>query len=177
MSPKERVEKLVQLEAERNGNFVPLATSANGSGAALDPNAGKIAVHVIVRTVDGSRITPKLTLQYRSRAGNHSSGGSLSSTRNADTQEYHEIHYFAPCQLKIGASHPDFAAASSPVITLMPEDKEKTIELILTKGSTVDALVENEQGEPVPQATVKYSAGLGFRGYLVRRSRAGNQLR
>ena len=164
MSPKERVEKLVQLEAERNGNFVPATTaSADGSNASQDPNAGKIAVHVIVKTDDGSKITPKLSLQYQSRAGNHSSGGSLSGP-NSEEQQHTKTHYFPPCQLRIGASHPDFAAASSPIITLMPEDKEKTIELILTKGSTVDALVENEQGEPVPQATVKYSAGLGFRG-------------
>ncbi len=163
MSPKERIEKLVQLEAERNGNFVPLAASADGSGASEDSNAGKIAVHVIVKTADGSSVTPMLTLQYQSRAGNHSSGGSLSGP-NSKEPEHHKTHYFSPCQLRIGASHPDFAAVSSPILTLMPGDNEKTIELILTKGSTVDALVINEHGEPVPEALVKYSAGLGFRG-------------
>ena len=85
MSPKERVEKLVKLEAEQNGNFVPAtAASADGPSASDDPNAGKIAVHVIVKTDDGSRITPKLTLHYQSRAGNHSSGGGLDGL---DTEE------------------------------------------------------------------------------------------
>lgn len=164
MSPKERIEKLVQLEAERNGNFVPAAAaSADGSSASDDPNAGKIAVHVIVKTDDSSSITPKLSLQYQSRAGNHSSGGSLSGP-NSEELEHHKTHYFSPCQLRIGASHPDFAAVSSPILTLMPGDKEKTIELILTKGSTVEALVTNEHGEPVPEAVVNYTAGLGFRG-------------
>ena len=46
----------------------------------------------------------------------------------------------------------------------MPEDKEKTVELILTRGSTVNAVVLNEQGQPVSQADVKYSAVFGFGG-------------
>jgi beta-lactamase regulating signal transducer with metallopeptidase domain len=90
MSPKERVEKLVQLEAERNGNFVPaVAASADGSSASDDPNAGKIAVHVIVKTDDGSKITPKLTLHYQSRAGNNSSAGpsTVSMQKNWSTED------------------------------------------------------------------------------------------
>jgi beta-lactamase regulating signal transducer with metallopeptidase domain len=164
MSPKERVEKLVQLEAERNGNFVPAkAASADGSSASNDPNAGKIAVHVIVRTDDGSKITPKLTLHYQSRAGSNTSGGALDGP-DAEDQEYKKTHYFPPCKLLIGASHPDFAAVSSSVVTLMPEDKEKTFELILTRGSTLNAVVTNEQGQPVSQADVKYSSVFGFDG-------------
>jgi hypothetical protein len=164
MSPKERVEKLVQLEAERNGNFVPAkAASADGSSASDDPNAGKIAVHVIVKTDDGSKITPKLRLYNQTRAGNYTSMGSLDSL-DTEELEYRKTHYFRPCQLLIGASHPDFAAVSSPVVTLMPEDKEKTVELILTKGSTVGAVVRNEQGQPIPQAVVKYPAVFGFGG-------------
>jgi beta-lactamase regulating signal transducer with metallopeptidase domain len=163
MSPKERVEKLVQLEAERNGNFVPATVLPDGSGNSQDPNAGKIAVHLIVKTEDGSKITPKLSLHSMTRTANSSTGSSMSGP-NSEEDEYRKTHYFSPCQLQIGGSHPDFAAVSSPIITLMPDDKEKTIELILTRGSTVNGLVANEQGEPVPQATVKYSAGLGFRG-------------
>lgn len=162
MSPKERVEKLVQLEAERNGNFIPAAISSDGSGNSQDPNAGKIAVHLIVKTEDGSKITPKLSLHTMTRAGNSSSGGSMSGP-NSEEDEYRKTHYFSPCQLQIGASHPDFAAVSSPIITLMPDDKEKTIELILTKGSPVDALITNEQGQPVSQAMVKSTAIFGFR--------------
>ncbi len=164
MSPKERVEKLVQLEAERNGNFVPAtAASADGSIASDDPNAGKIAVHVIVKADDGSKITPKLRLHYQSRAGNNSSSGALDGL-DTETVEYRKTHYFPPCRLLIGASHPDFAAVSSSVATLMPEDKEKTFELILTRGSTVNAVVMNEQAQPIPQAVVKYPAMFGFGG-------------
>jgi beta-lactamase regulating signal transducer with metallopeptidase domain len=164
MSPKERVEKLVQLEAERNGNFVPArVSSADGSSASDDPNAGMIAVHVIVKTDDGSKITPKLTLHYQSRAGNNGVSGALDGL-DSETVEYKKTHYFRPCRLLIGASHPDFAAVSSPVVTLMPEDKEKAIELILTRGSTVDALVTDERGQPVSQAAVKYTAVFGFGG-------------
>jgi len=164
MSPKERVEKLVQLEAERNGNFVPAASaSSDGSSHSQDPNAGKIAVHLIVKTEDGSKITPKLTLHSMTRTGNSSHVTGMSGP-NAEEQEYHKTHYFSPCQLQIGASHPDFAAVSTPIITLMPEDKEKTIELILTKGLSVDALITNEQGQPISQAVVKSTAILVFRG-------------
>jgi hypothetical protein len=163
MSPKERVEKLVQLEAERNGNFVPVAASAAGSSDSEDPNAGKIAVHVIVKTDDGSRITPKLTLYYKSRAGNSGVSGALNGL-DTESGEYKKTHYFPPCRLLIGASHPDFAAVSSSVVTLMPEDEEKTIELILTKGTTVDAVVTNEQGQFIPQAAVMCSAVFGFGG-------------
>ena len=164
MSPKERVEKLVQLEAEQNGNFVPAgAASADGPSASDDPNAGKIAVHVIVKTDDGSKITPKLTLYNQTRFSNHTSMGTL-DLLDAEDLEYRKTHYFRPCRLLIGASHPDFAAVSSPVVTLMPEDKEKTVELILTRGSTVNAVVTNEQGQPIPQAVVKYPAVFGFGG-------------
>ncbi len=164
MSPKERVEKLVQLEAEQNGNFVPAgAASADGPIASDDPNAGKIAVHVIVKTDDGSKITPKLTLYNQTRFSNHTSMGTL-DLLDAEDLEYRKTHYFRPCRLLIGASHPDFAAVSSPVVTLMPEDKEKTVELILTRGSTVNAVVTNEQGQPIPQAVVKYPAVFGFGG-------------
>jgi beta-lactamase regulating signal transducer with metallopeptidase domain len=164
MSPKERIEKLVQLEAEKNGNFVPaIEASADGSSASDDPNAGKIAVHVIVKTDDGSKITPKLMLHYQSRAGNNGVSGALDGLYK-ETVEYKKTHYFRPCRLLIGASHPDFAAVSSPVVTLMPEDKEKAIELILTRGSTVNAVVTNEQGQPIPQAVVKYHAVFGFSG-------------
>ena len=164
MSPKERVEKLVQLEAEQNGNFVPAgAASADGPSASDDPNAGKIAVHVIVKTDDGSKITPKLTLYNQTRFSNHTSMGTL-DLLDAEDLEYRKTHYFRPCRLLIGASHPDFAAVSSPVVALMPEDKEKTVELILTRGSTVNAVVTNEQGQPIPQAVVKYPAVFGFGG-------------
>lgn len=164
MSPKERVEKLVQLEAERNGNFIPaVAASTDGSSSSQDPHAGKIAVHVIVKTDDGSRITPKLTLYNQIRFSNHTTMGTL-DLLDAEELEYRKTHYFRPCRLLIGASHPDFAAISSPVVTLMPEDKEKTVELILTRGSTVNAVVTNEQGQPIPQAIVKYPAVFGFDG-------------
>lgn len=164
MSPKERVEKLVQLEAEQNGNFVPArAASADGSRTSDDPNAGKIAVHVIVKTDDGSKITPKLTLHYQSRAGNNGVSGALDGL-DAETVEYKKTHYFRPCRLLIGASHPDFAAVSSPVVTLMPEAKEKTIELILTRGSNVDAVVTNEHGQPIALAEIMCAAVFGFGG-------------
>ena len=163
MSPKERVEKLVQLKAERNGNFIPAAFLSDGSTNSHDPNAGKIAVHLIVKTEDGSKITPKLSLHSMTRTANSSTGSSMSGP-NSDEDECRKTHYFSPCQLQIGASHPDFAAVSSPIITLMPEDKEKTLKLILTRGSTVNGLVTNEQGQPIPQAVVKYPAVFGFGG-------------
>lgn len=168
MSPKERVEKLVQLEAERNGNIVPAAEGpvANDSRqeeATEDGKPGQIAVHLVVKTDDGSDVTPKMNLHSTSISGNHSLGKALGSPSEA-TPEYRKTLYYSPCQLRLGATQPGLATAVSPIVTLMPGDKEKTVELILKKGATVEIAVRNEQGEALPDAGIRYYTQITLRG-------------
>lgn len=172
MSPKERIEKLVELEAERNGNIVPLAEGSQGKSGdnfpspsdspPADPNAGKIAVFLIVKTDDGSDVSPKLSLTSVSAVSHSSSANSLNTPREAVPEHRLTLHY-PPCHLRFIASQPGRAIVTSPVISLMPTDREKTIELILTKGLPVDVVVRNEQGQPIPHAWVQQSTPLKLR--------------
>lgn len=172
MSPKERIDKLVELEAERNGNIIPLAEGLPGKSGdnfpspsdspSADPNAGKIAVLLIVKTDDGSEISPKLSLNSVSAVSHSSSSGSLNVPREAVPEHRLTLHY-PPCHLRFVASQPGRATVISPVISLMPTDREKTVELILTKGSPVDVVVRNEKGEPVPHAWVVQTTPLKLR--------------
>ena len=173
MSPKERIEKLVALEAERNGNIVPLAEGLQGKSGdndppspsdspPADPNAGKIAVLLIVKTDDGSEISPKLSLMSASAVSHSSSSSSLNTPREA-VPEHRLTLYYPPCHLRFVASQPGRATVVSPVISLMPTDREMTIELILTKGTPVDVVVRNEQGQPIPHAWVQQSTPLKLR--------------
>ncbi|MDA0660359.1 MAG: M56 family metallopeptidase [Planctomycetota bacterium] len=172
MSPKERIEKLVELEAERNGNIIPLAEVSPGSpgdnfptpsnSPPADPNEGKIAVLLIVKTDDGSEISPKLSLSSVSAVSRSSSNSTLNSPQEAVPEHRLTLHY-PPCHLQFIASQPGRATMTSPVITLLPTDREKTIELILTKGSPVDVAVRNEQGQPISHAWVQQTTPIKLR--------------
>ncbi len=165
LSPKERVDRLVVLEAERNGNFVPVKAtdSSESQDNSNAPNTGKIAVHLTVKTDDGSKITRQLQLHSSSVTRNSSYLGSLDGP-SSNEQEYQKTFYFKPSSLQIAAALPGFAAVASPVISLMPGDNEKSIELVLTKGSTKEVIVVNEQGTPIPYAWVRCLAEFGVRG-------------
>ncbi len=164
MSPKERIEKLVQLEAENNGVIVPLAdgpkqASPNDPSVTAkpgDPDSGRIPVHLVIRTDDGSPIGPKLQIHSMSQAGNHSSSSNIDTPREP-VPEYRKTVYYMPCRLRIAVMYPDRAAAISPLVMLMPTDKEKTIELVLKSGSPLRVRLQDEQGRPVPKATLRYS--------------------
>lgn len=164
MSPKERIEKLVQLEAENNGVIVPLA---NGPQQALgndpsvtnkrsDPEDGRIPVHLVIKTDDGTSIGPKLQIHSMSQAGNHSSSSNIDTPREP-VAEYRKTVYYMPCRLRIAVMYPDRATEVSPLVMLMPTDKEKTIELVLKSGSPLLVRLQDEQGRPVTKAALRCS--------------------
>lgn len=159
MSPKERVDKLVQLEIERNGAIIPGddsdVTNANGSTkGSSDPNAGKIPVHITVKAFDGRTLSPVLRLTSQSVSANSSFGMSL-ATPDKEWSEHRLTKYFPPGRLRVGAEHPDLAAAVSPEISLLSTDTEKAIELVLQEGITLPIQITDQQSKPVPAAWLK----------------------
>ncbi len=169
MSPKDRVNKLVQLEAKQNGNFIPPAsvspvqTGKDGTPTEGAAPAEKIPVHLIVRTDDGSEIGSRMNLMAMSHAGNSSSSSALGAPKDAGA-EYRKTLEFSPCELRLAAYLPGRAAAVSPVVTLLPGDSEKTVELVLTRGANVDVLIQDESGKPIPQAWLQRSESITVRG-------------
>lgn len=168
MSPKDRIDKLVQLEAEQNGNFIPPANAApvqtgkDGKPSEGPAPAEKIPVHLIVRTDDGSAIGSRMNLMAMSHAGNSSSSSALGAPKDAGA-EYRKTLEFRPCELRLAAYLPGRAAAVSPVVTLLPGDSEKTVELVLTRGANVEVLIQDESGKPIPQAWLQRSESITVR--------------
>lgn len=172
MSPRERVDKLVQLEAEQNGNFVPLENAAGdseqNSGRSIPEEQaehaqGWIPVELVVRTDDGSPLERQLQLQSLSQTGHSSTGKSLNSPREP-VNEYRAALYYPPCRFRIAAGHPGRAPVVSPVVSLLPGDPGKTVELVLTKGSTVPALIQDHDGRPIPHARLRGNVQISIGG-------------
>lgn len=168
MSPKERVETLVQLEAERNGIFLPPADTAagqagpEGSETERKPPSAKIPVHLVVRMDDGTDIGARLQLMAMSHSGNSSSSSALESPKDAGA-EFRKTLEFSPCELRLAAYSPDRAAAVSPVVILLPGDPEKTVELVLTRGAGMEIAIRDEAGQPIPRAWLQRSDSITVR--------------
>lgn len=172
MSPKERVEKLVQLEAETSGVFVPLADGPQLSVSELmtpgplkkpDEARQTIPVELIVRMDDGTPVERKLQLVSLSQSGHMGSSNALESPAEA-ASEYRTTLYYPPCRLRIGAMHPGRTPALSPLLWLHPGDGAKSVELVLKKGSPIDAVVRDPQGRPIPKAVIRSSVNLAVAG-------------
>jgi len=168
MTPKERVNTLVELEARRNGNIVPLAESPTADsdsspGPTTHAAVGRIPVHLVIRTSDGGPVTRQLSLTSVSLVGNHSSGNTLNTPRE-DTAEYRMTLYYPPCQLRIGARQPGYAPVDCPVQMLLPDAGERTIELVLTPGRPLELSVRNPAGQPIAGAWLNASTQLSLRG-------------
>lgn len=169
MSPKDRVDKLVQLEAERNGNFIPPSegvrerTGAEGATTQGAEPSEKIPVQLIVRMDDGSEIDTRMNLLAMSHSGNSSSSSALGSPREAAT-EYRKTLEFNPCELRLAAFLPGRATAVSPVVTLFPGDQGKTVELVLTRGADVEVVIRDDAGKPIPRAWLQRSDSITVRG-------------
>ncbi|MDB5346712.1 MAG: hypothetical protein JWP89_5089 [Schlesneria sp.] len=168
MSPKDRIDKLVQLEAEQNGIFLPSANLANASSATSDGGRDsgtepKISVELIVKMEDGSDVTRKLDLRAIYQSGNSSTNTSLEPPQE-DAPEYRKIFTFPPCQLRIGASLRGQAAAATELLSLLPDSRERTVELVLSRGVSVPVSVQNELGQPIPEARVRTGFLMNVRG-------------
>ena len=178
MSPRERVDRLVRLQAEENGVFVPLNEGASitksPETAAIPTESpeeagGRIPVELIVRTDDGSTISRELQLHSLSRTGNNTHGSSLRTPREA-VSEYRQTLYYPPCLLKISANQPGSSPAVSPMISIFPDDTAKTVELVLVRGNSVEFQILDEHQQPIAGAAMHASARVSIRGNSVSHS-------
>lgn len=165
MSPRERVETLVRLEAEFNGNFMPNAgKTIHESGAAqTTAPSSKIPVEFVLKTDDGSAIGSDLQFHLIYKTGHTVSGGNLPAPESNVT-EYHRIEQLPPCQLKVGAALPGRYSVVSPLLPILPGDLEKKIELILRKGTSVPVAIRDPEGRPVSDALLSISTQLSVPG-------------
>lgn len=166
MSPRDRVSALATLEAQRNGNVVPdpaRPPQTDNPSPTDEAEPGRIPVHVVVKTSDGSPVQRTLSLMSLSFIQNHSSGKTLNVPRE-DVAEFRTTLYYPPCQFRIGAQQPGRAPVITPVQTLMADDPERTVTLELTPGISREILIRDPAGQPVPYAALQLSSNLAIRG-------------
>lgn len=167
MSPKDRVDNLVRLEAERNGNFLPLAdaeTAGSPPANSADSDAPeKITVEVVVRMEDGSNVSRKLNWGSTYRTGNSTSSSSLSPPRE-DVPEFRQTLKFPPCQLLFAGSIPGGGGAKTPLLSLFAGDPPRTVEMVIKSGDPVHVAIRNERGESVPHAQLQAGFQADIRG-------------
>ncbi|MBC7816289.1 MAG: hypothetical protein IAG10_05295, partial [Planctomycetaceae bacterium] len=188
MSPKERVDRVARLHAETIGVFLPAATSASDKDGVNkgdsesrttgdDPNK-TLEVTVVVRTEDGSPIPKGMQLDSFYKTGNSSTAGSLDGTQQ-ELPEYRRTFKFPPCRLRIGAVAKGYALAVTPIFSLFEEAPERTIELLLKRGSTATIEVTDEQQRPISGAELKTTGRVaidgGATGHDTRFSKADEQ--
>lgn len=172
MSPKDRIERLVQLEAQQNGNFVPMddgGSQQSDADRTTNPtqdqahSGGRVPVELIVRTDDGSPLPHGLALQSVARVPRSVNGTSVSTPREP-TAEYRLMLYYLPCRYRLGASCPGWAPVISPIHSAMLDGLDRSVELVLTKGRTVEALIQEENGRPIPDAVLQIGSHLTIEG-------------
>ncbi len=174
MTPKQRVDRIVELEAERNSRFIEIdearKNSPDGSG-----EVAEIEVEVVVRTEDGSPITPQLQVSSMSAVARHSSSRSLSGPREA-VPEFRQLVKLPPGRFRVAATQPNWASVCSPTETLLPGAEKKVLELVLTKGRDVEFEARDERGSLLPSASIEMGLTLklggGTTGYRVERQQA-----
>src|SRR5207237_7052244 len=121
---------------------LPAATTPDGAGvpgnqgvpAPADRKEENLKVTVVVRTEDGTPIPRDFQVSSVSATGNSSVAKSLDGSRQELT-EYRKAFTFPPCRLRVGATAPSFAVVVSPIVNLFAGDPERTIELVLKRGS------------------------------------------
>eukprot|EP00456_Euglypha_rotunda_P013779 TRINITY_DN141_c0_g1_i7.p1 TRINITY_DN141_c0_g1~~TRINITY_DN141_c0_g1_i7.p1 ORF type:complete len:1200 (+),score=259.78 TRINITY_DN141_c0_g1_i7:5299-8898(+) len=163
MSPKERVDRLVRLEAERNGNFLPLAGTDDKAVPGTERMSGAITVNVVIKMKDGSNVPKTLNWGTTYRTGNSTSSMSHSPPTE-DVAEYRKGLSFPPSELLISAVVPGGGAGQSPVIPLFAGDEPHSVELVIKAGKPVPVSVRNESGEPLPNARLQVGFESQIRG-------------
>jgi len=175
MSARERVDRLAQLHAETNAEFLPPATRPPGGGdAPKNPDgatAETLRVTVAVRTEDGSPIPKGMNLSSTYVTGHASTGKTLDFT-GAELPAYKKTYTFPPSRLRVGAFAPGFAAAASSVVNLFEGDAERTIELVLRRGATATLRVTDARNRGIPGAELRMNARMA-----VGNSASGSDLR
>jgi hypothetical protein len=165
MSPNDRIERLARLHAEANAVFLPAANRPAGAPenepafGPDDPSIAKLKVTLIIRTEDGSLLPTKMQIVSESLTGHYGKGESIAGPHK-EVPEYRKALTFPPCKLRVGTSAPGFAFAASPVVTIHPDDPERTIEIVLKRGSKATLKIVDEQKKPIAGAELRTTACL-----------------
>ena len=175
MSPTRRVAELERLHNEATGQYFPpepnttaapveqptkITTEDSKSG---DP---QFSVTVVVRTADGLPVPRGMHLMSHSRSRHSSSSGTLDGN-DLSVPEFRKTYKFGPGFLKIGVKCPGYAEASGPTLDLRSGEESRTVEFVLDRGSTVNLLLRDEQGQAIPNARLKVTANLDFEGSMI----------
>ncbi|WP_010583997.1 M56 family metallopeptidase [Schlesneria paludicola] len=189
ITPKERVDTLAHLELEARGILVPPAddseliggerTSTNDRLSA-NGQEQRVPVEIRVRFDDGRLVGPQLRLNSLSHNGNWTSTRAL-DTSGESLSEFRKTFEFAPSRLRIVASHEGWAPVVSPIVSVIPRGHDNVIELVLTKGRSVQVVVRNQDGERISgafsriQLNVKNGASTSSAGVVPIESQADAQ--
>ena len=174
MSPKERVDTLARLQAERNGVFVTSGVPAKDDETTASPKSEegskpdsesvgprKVKVTIVVRTDDGSPIPARMNVQGFYATGRSSTSTTLAHTREG-VPEYSLTRSFPPCRLLLGVSAPGYAASIVGPRSLFLEDGDQQVDLVLTRGFTATLRLTDKAGNAVPNAQVRVGVRLGL---------------
>lgn len=159
LTPQDRVNELARLQAENTGVYAP---TSRGDALPTDPAAfptGKVSVHVVVKTADGSPIPNGLSVVAGLRRPGSSAAITIAN-KNKSVPSLELDREFEFGSLKVAASAIGFAPAVSERLTLRPDIAAPAIELILTKGFQQTVRIEDPNGKPVSGVQI------GVRGLL-----------
>ncbi len=117
------------------------------------PPDQRVRVSGTVRTHDGKPLPPGLDITIQSKRPSYSAGYSL--RRGANGSWWSD--QVAPGMITVAALARDYAPAVSKLIAAKPKDSIEGIELVLTEGFTMTAVVSDESGQPVAGASVNLS--------------------
>ncbi len=164
MSPRERIAKLERLQESTTGVYLPPEPGDTKNSAGDKPDVTKvnattpdlIEVTLVIRTEDGSPIPRGLHVTNVSQTHNSLNSGAL-DTNNEDVAEYRNTQSYVPCKLRFGANVAGYAPTVSPILDLTTRDLKRTVELVLSKGSTVTVNLRDPQDRPIAGAVGKLS--------------------
>ena len=118
-------------------------------------------MQVIGRTDDGSPVPANLQLSGFYQTGHSSTGTSLNRPREA-TAEFKTTWKLPACKFLIGATAPGFAPMATEPATVFLADKDRRVEVVLTRGFNLTIQILDINGKPVAGARVKSSGRLGL---------------
>ena len=163
MTPKERVETLARLQAEQ-ANLPPVSASAPGGNEPWTDTSTEseadINVTIHVRTEDGTRVPSDLNVCANHRSRNSTGYFGLGDP-GREIPEFTVSRAFPPGEVVAAAVAPGFAPAISRPCLLSPGDREREIELVLTRGFSAKLRMVRDDGNAVPGVHVRVNLLIG----------------
>lgn len=183
LTPKERVDTLVRLKAEKTGIFVPGGIASENvpgrteEGPKASPSArekteqsrgpaekaarSEVTINIKVRTDDGSPVPRRTQLTACYRTGNSSTSSTLAVV-SEETLEFKTSCDVPSCKLVVGGHAPGYATVMSNPLTVFVENGDQDVELILTRGFSAKLKLRSPAGVPVSFARAKVAGRIGI---------------